>query len=79
MKEQVPVRLYDDPDRSAHSEDARYTADPEVRGGAYERGDTVALDERDGGRLFGVIDHIDDKKQEDEHGGYRIASVWTQD
>lgn len=79
MKEQVTVRLYDDPERCLHCEDARYVADPASKGGAWERGDTVALDERNGGRIFGVIDRVEDEKRSDEHGAYRLATVWTQD
>lgn len=79
MKEQVTVRLYDDPERSIHCESARYVADPHIGGKGLGRGDTVPLDERDGGRVFGVIDQVETQLRTDEHGPYRVATVWTQD
>ena len=79
MKERITLRLYEDPSTPVACEDARYTADQKHGGGAYERGDTVPLDEREGGRLFGVIDEVGDEVKHDEAGRYRTAVVWTQD
>ncbi|BAM02731.1 hypothetical protein [Phycisphaera mikurensis] len=79
MKEQITLRLYDDPATPPACDDRRYRADPKAGGAAYERGDTIGLDEREGGRLFGVIDRVDDEVLTDESGSYRLAWIWTQD
>lgn len=79
MKEQVTVRVCDAPERRLHWENARVGVDPEISGGACDRGDTLPLNERNGGRLFGVIDPIDAERRSDEHGASRLASVWMRD
>ena len=79
MKEQTTIRLYEDPAVPTACDDARYEAD-DLKGWNVERGDTVPLTEREGGRLFAVIDHVEEQVHTDDDGHrYKTAVVWTQD
>ena len=79
MKEKITVRLYQSPDAPAACDSARFHVDPAVRGWDHGTGDTLALDEKAGGRVFAVIDHVETDVHEDACGPYRLATVWTQD
>ena len=79
MKEQITVRLYEDAQRDAGCEHARYVIDPGVRGWDHDRGATLPLTEREGGRVFAVIDEVRDEVHEDDQGRYKLAVAWTQD
>ena len=79
MKEQVSILLYEDAGIPTGCHDGRYEPD-DMKGWNIERGETVPLSERDGGRLFGVVDHVEDEVHTDEDGRrYKIAVLWTQD
>jgi hypothetical protein len=79
MNEKVTIRLYEHPQQGACCESAAYSADEEVKGWNYQRGDQIGLHEREGGFLMGGIDHIDSAVREDGTGRYKVATVWTLD
>ncbi|MEM7626360.1 MAG: hypothetical protein AAF333_12250 [Planctomycetota bacterium] len=79
MKEQVTIRLYEDPSVPSCCHAGRYEPD-DLKGWDVGRGDTVPLTEKLGGRVFGVIDHVDDEVHTDEQDQrYKLAVLWTQD
>jgi hypothetical protein len=79
MKEQITIRLFEDPAVPASSVDARYEPDA-IAGWDIDTGTTIAMSEREGGRVFGIIDKVSDEIHEDDRGRrYRTATVWIQD
>lgn len=72
------MRLYEADNACAGCDHARYTVDG-VRGWGHGRGDTLPLTEKDGGRVFAVIDRVEDEVHEDETGLFKLAVAWTQD
>jgi hypothetical protein len=79
MKEMITVRFYESPDQRALVPVDRYKAAEDVTGWNYERGDSIGLQEQQGGYLFGIVDEVQAEVCEDDVGCYRIAQVWTQD
>jgi hypothetical protein len=79
MKEQVAIMLYEDASVPTCCRDRRYEPD-DMKGWSVERGETIPLTEDGGGRLFAVVDHVEEQVHRDEDGRrYKIATVWTQD
>lgn len=79
MKEQVTILLYEDPAVPTACKEGRYQPD-DLKGWNVDRGDSVPLTEVEGGRLFGVIDHVEEEIYTDDEGRqYKTAVVWTQD
>ncbi len=79
MKEQITLRLYEDPSVPTCRDGGRYHPD-DLKGWDASRGDTVALSEDDGGRVFGVLDSIEEEVHTDDQGKrYKLASAWIQD
>lgn len=79
MKEQITLRLYEDPAVPTARHDGRYHPDP-IEGWDVATGETIPLTEEDGGRVFGIIDKVDPQTHEDGQGHrYRIATAWIQD
>lgn len=78
MKEQVTLRLYEDATLPAEKSGGRYQPD-DLKGWEVERGDTVALTEDNGGRVFGVIDTIGEAQTDANGKRFRLAVLWTQD
>jgi len=79
MKEQITLRLYEDPDVPTCRHSGRYHPD-DLRGWDVSRGETVALTEDNGGRVFGVFDAVGDEVHTDGQGQrYKLASAWIQD
>lgn len=79
MKEMVTVRLYENPPTGEWEDALHYRVSEDVRGWDFERGDQIDLQERNGGFLMGVIDHIEPRIFDDRTGRYKLAVVWTQD
>lgn len=79
MKEQVAIRLYENPAQRAQCQARHYRVADGVAGWDFGRGDSVGLEDCDGGYLMGVIDHVGPAVHEDSIGRYRIAELWTQD
>lgn len=79
MKEPITLRLYEDPAVPTSGEGGRYQPD-EMNGWDFSRGDTVPLTEDGGGRVFGVIDSVEDDVHTDDLGHrYKLATAWIQD
>ncbi|MEO0515046.1 MAG: hypothetical protein AAF086_07105 [Planctomycetota bacterium] len=79
MKEQITLRLYEDPKVPTCRDGGRYHPD-DLKGWDVSRGDTVPLTEDHGGRVFGVVDSVDDDIHTDQDGKrYKLASAWIQD
>lgn len=79
MKEQITLRLYQDPAVPTANNGGRYHPDP-INGWDIDTGVTIPLTEDGGGRVFGIIDKVDPATHEDDQGrSYRIATVWIQD
>lgn len=79
MKEQTTIRLYEDPSVPTARHTGPYHPDP-IKGWDVERGETIPLNEDIGGRVFGIIDHVDLEPHKDAQGNlYRIATLWIQD
>lgn len=79
MKEQITLRLYEQPAQRACCEVARYSPSEDTRGWNYVQGDQIGLHEKNGGYLIGLIDSVDQTVRVDEVGRYRVATAWTQD
>jgi len=76
MKMQVTVRLYEDASAN-RDQPGRYLPDAD-QSWDVKRGETIGLDEVDGGRLFAVVDDAQDV-QEDAGRRYRLVNAWLQD
>ncbi len=78
MKEEITLRLFEDPAVPTCCHEGRYHPD-DMKGWNVERGDMVALAETDGGRLFGIVDRVEDEIHEQDGRRYKLAVLWTQD
>lgn len=80
MKEEITLRLYENPtDAPACSACGRYTPDGDA-GWSLTNGDTLPLSERLGGRVFAVIESVDNAVHtDDEDRPYKLAVAWIQD
>lgn len=79
MKEQITLRLYEDPDVPTCRDGGRYHPD-HLPGWDFGRGDSVPLTEDNGGRVFAVLDSVDDEIHTDDGGKrYKLAVAWIQD
>lgn len=79
MKEQVTLRLYEDPNVPTCRDSGRYHPD-DLKGWGVGNGDSVPLTEDHGGRVFAVIDKVADEIHTDDNGRrYKLATAWIQD
>lgn len=78
MKEQVTIRLFEDPTHPTERQGGRYQPD-DLKGWQVDRGDTIALTEDDGGRVFGVVDSVGEPQTGPDGKSFRLAVLWTQD
>lgn len=79
MKEQTTIRLYEDPAVPTARHAGRYHPEP-LAGWDVDRGESIALTEDLGGRVFGIVDKVDPETHQDQAGHrYRLATVWIQD
>ncbi|MEM8738415.1 MAG: hypothetical protein AAGG38_08070 [Planctomycetota bacterium] len=79
MKEQVTIRLYEDPSVASCSHEGRFEPDG-VTGWAMSTGETIPLTEKLGGRVFGIVETVEEEIHTDDEGRrYKLAILWTQD
>lgn len=79
MKEQITLRLYENPAVPTCRDGGRYHPD-DMKGWDLSRGETIPLTEDNGGRVFGVIDSVEEEARTDEEGHrYKLAVAWIQD
>ncbi len=79
MKEQITIRVFEDPTVPTARVSGRYFPE-QIEGWDVDTGVTIPLIEENAGRLFGIIDKVDPQPHEDDQGHrYRTATVWIQD
>ncbi len=79
MKEMTTIRLYERPARCEWCDALEFRTTEAVRDWNLSRGDRVPLEERKGGYVEGVIDHVQPEIHEDRTGRFKLAVVWIQD
>ena len=78
MKMQVTVRLYEDAQHNT-VQPGRFIPDAD-QSWEVERGETIGLNETDGGRVFAVVDEADQQIHSSDAGKrYRLVTAWIQD
>lgn len=79
MKEQITLRLYEDPSVPTCRHDGRYHPD-DMQGWDLANGESVPLTEDGGGRVFAVIESVQNQVHTDEDDQrYKLAVAWIQD
>jgi hypothetical protein len=79
VKEQITIRLYENPHVHQPVVGDRYLPADQTYGWHYQPGDQIGLLESFGGFLMAGIESIDQKIFEDNTGRYKLAVVWTLD
>lgn len=79
MKELTTIRLYDRPTRCEWCDGQDFRTTEAVTHWNLERGDRVPLEERNGGYVEGVIDHVQPDIHDDHTGRFKLADIWIQD
>lgn len=79
MKEMTTIRLYERPTRCEWCDGLDFRTTDAVTTWNLGRGDRIPLEERNGGYVEGVIDHVDPEIHTDRTGRFKLAVIWTQD
>ncbi|MEM6756759.1 MAG: hypothetical protein AAF586_06290 [Planctomycetota bacterium] len=82
MEEEIAIRLYEHPEALAKVHHGAFTP-TDAKGWDYGIGDSLELEDADGGFLFGTIEKIDEDVYDDPHtdppSRFKVARMILED